>query len=167
MVSGLKTGFNSLQAGNFFQTHHRRQVGLCGYSVSIPFKRETSSKLGSAWGQEYLPTVSIPFKRETSSKLVAVFTFTFTFTGFNSLQAGNFFQTHHLWMAECYPTGVSIPFKRETSSKPKVGEEKPRRRKSFNSLQAGNFFQTHPLSSTNLQEEKSFNSLQAGNFFQT
>ena len=161
--------FNSLQAGNFFQTSRRRFLFYENSKVSIPFKRETSSKLGGVQ--------SFPLER---------------WFCFNSLQAGNFFQT----TLTIRSSRAMISFQFPSSGKllPNVNIDALELTlvpQSFNSLQAGNFFQTtltirssramisfqfpssgkllpnRLLRRTKKKSTLCFNSLQAGNFFQT
>ena len=137
-------GFNSLQTGNFFQTFFLLILAYPMYKVSIPFKRETSSKLG----HQYATRLHLP--------------------SFNSLQTGNFFQTAvclcsllSTWEAFQFPSnGKLLP-----NSLLSQGLQQMFKR--FNSLQTGNFFQTGSLAGRPELQEKSFNSLQTGNFFQT
>ena len=188
--------FNSLQTGNFFQTrllastlprlhlqfqfpsngkllpNFRIGTGFQGSNryVSIPFKRETSSKQQAIEGVGIKPVlVSIPFKRETSSK-------------------------REVWGSGCKLVWVSIPFKRETSSKPDIWAQYLARlhlefqfpsngkllpnpfmlrtafvtvTTGFNSLQTGNCFQTGLAGEQTGSLTPCFNSLQTGKFFQT
>ena len=113
--------------------------------------------------------VSIPFKRETSSKLEDTTSVTngsvimFQFPSNGKLlpnSTGDFVAVK--------PFFVSIPFKRETSSKLGVSMKFQKGFKTcFNSLQTGNFFQTFDFGNTGTPRQTSFNSLQTGNFFQT
>ena len=65
--------------------------------VSIPFKRETPSKLETITPTEVEEMFSIPFKRETPSKLnksTGLWQCLYT-QSFNSLQTGNSIQTRY------------------------------------------------------------------------
>ena len=87
---------------------------------------------------------------------------------FNSLQAGNSYQTKSKAEAQKRSQGVSIPFKRETPTKQKVRAILCKNGlPSFNSLQAGNSYQTPPPSGGSRKWNYCFNSLQAGNSYQT
>ena len=86
--------FNSLQTGKPIQRHGiRRGQSVRQHPVSIPFKRESLSKVLKEARTEAVAFVSIPFKRESLSKV-----------------AENFATLSNLY-------GVSIPFKRESLSK--------------------------------------------------
>ena len=61
--------FNSLQTGRYIKSIPRRVCILRGTLVSIPFKREGTSKdRGKHWRTSPPHQVSIPFKREGTSK---------------------------------------------------------------------------------------------------
>ena len=95
MVSLLATaaiGFNSLQAGNFFQTCKK-------YWRNVRGIRFNSLQAGNFF-QTRIPGRDVKYK-----------------WSFNSLQAGNFFQTWQFWFWLGIGIAVSIPFKRETSFK--------------------------------------------------
>ena len=63
-------GFNSLQTGKHIQTVPCMRLMASLGTVSIPFKRESTSKLvTNEVGSVDLCKVSIPFKRESTSKL--------------------------------------------------------------------------------------------------
>ena len=142
-LSCTRMSFNSLQAGNFFQTLCLTPyLGIDNAVFQFPSSGKLLPNTVVLVSLILVGCVSIPFKRETSSKLEAGWGFHNGSTvGFNSLQAGNFFQTGntiHFQLKEVkfqfpssgklLPNGccgkgspdgdlVSIPFKRETSSK--------------------------------------------------
>ena len=88
------------------------------YNVSIPFKRESISKVAqSRAGIRGGMKVSIPFKRESISK------------------------AFREKFADADIT-VSIPFKRESISKAKAKDDKRKSGLSFNSLQTGKYIQS-------------------------
>ena len=61
--------FNSLQTGKRIQSRFEDfEEKSCGASVSIPFKRESGSKVIGNFGLIWVLPVSIPFKRESGSK---------------------------------------------------------------------------------------------------
>ena len=118
----VSPGFNSLQTGKCIQSLFEKgiceigqcfnslQTGKCiqslcnacpttGYSVSIPFKRESVSKEVNYQGFLRNDQVSIPFKRESVSKAVAPD------------------------ISEEVLSEVSIPFKRESVSKVYIKSE--------------------------------------------
>ena len=65
---GARNSFNSLQAGNSYQTRIE-SLHEMAVQVSIPFKRETPTKQFMYFGFGENPIqVSIPFKRETPTK---------------------------------------------------------------------------------------------------
>ena len=104
--------FNSLQTGKRIQSHlHLWNRHLI--SVSIPFKRESVSKVVALNLPFRISRVSIPFKRESVSKV------------------------HNLWVGAGAMNAVSIPFKRESVSKERMQGSPPAPPKSFNSLQTG------------------------------
>ena len=130
--------------------------------VSIPFKRESGSKVYTLVTKKRVSTVSIPFKRESGSKVdeITVKTgevlfqfpsngkadpksvteferYLWLYEGFNSLQTGKRIQSQ-LWFSYGHLQDVSIPFKRESGSK--VFDEEidvVDRHDGFNSLQTG------------------------------
>ena len=91
-----KTGrcFNSLQTGNHIQSRTYLN-GIPGSDlVSIPFKRETISKVSRRISLMVVQgCVSIPFKRETISKALILVPKKGKSLCFNSLQTGNHIQS--------------------------------------------------------------------------
>ena len=89
--------------------------------VSIPFKRESVSKVKSRikYQKPKKAVVSIPFKRESVSKVILQPPlFQWLYTRFNSLQTGKRIQrrlTMSAFSSDLFK--VSIPFKRESVSK--------------------------------------------------
>ena len=93
-----KVSFNSLQTGNPIQRDSQSAEFGVGVTVSIPFKRETLSKVH--WTEAEMRAqnciVSIPFKRETLSKVNVLNAPGGVKISFNSLQTGNPIQSHNL-----------------------------------------------------------------------
>ena len=88
--------------------------------VSIPFKRESLSKVNEGNGDEsnLNKEVSIPFKRERLSKVTREkFEKYEDALGFNSLQTGKPIQSDWRARIMTHAKRVSIPFKRESLSK--------------------------------------------------
>ena len=87
--------FNSLQTGKRIQSQHKGATHQT--TVSIPFKRESVSKVGSMNGRLEMANgliVSIPFKRESVSKGLEILnTLTLCILCFNSLQTGKRIQS--------------------------------------------------------------------------
>ena len=143
----LSESFNSLQTGKRIQRAKERTLklsrvlkfqfpsngkaypkrlatGRCRSScslVSIPFKRESVSKVKSRikYQKPKKAVVSIPFKRESVSKVILQPPlFQWLYTRFNSLQTGKRIQrrlTMSAFSSDLFK--VSIPFKRESVSK--------------------------------------------------
>ena len=136
--------FNSLQTGKRIQSNYVPPYSVGGtYQVSIPFKRESVSKVLTKINFSLLTTsfnslqtgkriqseqhqiqlelhrVSIPFKRESVSKDEALLDRLRVGSGFNSLQTGKRIQRggkHKMTIK----IKVSIPFKRESVSKEEI-----------------------------------------------
>ena len=96
------------------------KMAMVNTIVSIPFKRESVSKVSEKSPHSSRPGVSIPFKRESVSKVLSLPTpfHTSKCTGFNSLQTGKCIQSIFT-MKDNVGAFVSIPFKRESVSKVK------------------------------------------------
>ena len=112
--------------------------------------------------------VSIPFKRESISKVATPKWREYKTQGFNSLQTGKHIQSLKRDIIEKITDRVSIPFKRESISKVKeLRPENPLSSVRFNSLQTGKHIQSKAKRSTQIMTfEKSFNSLQTGKHIQ-
>ena len=134
--------FNSLQAGNSYQTRHPPAPKV-GSQVSIPFKRETPTKLAicvinikSSLSKFQFPS-SGKLLPNTHIDSIASSTIEFQFPSSGKLLPnwrGDFLMN---------PRKVSIPFKRETPTKHNSSSiNNFRFQPGFNSLQAGNSYQT-------------------------
>ena len=141
----VEKGFNSLQTGKCIQSNPSLLPGLGGkHSVSIPFKRESVSKVhGKVDGiQGSIDSVSIPFKRESVSKA-------------NSKQLpkelGKMFQFPS--NGKVYPKAISVMWKLRSTA-------------CFNSLQTGKCIQSAIKRSVGVYSFNCFNSLQTGKCIQ-
>ena len=147
VTRGAEESFNSLQTGKHIQTSLGIAVSSPLSGVSIPFKRESTSKRTMALivlaascrvsipfkrestSKPYLRAshrgisipVSIPFKRESTSKQKITFLWRCLVSSFNSLQTGKHIQTKGIQLQKRLRCSVSIPFKRESTSKLVVG----------------------------------------------
>ncbi len=163
-----RKSFNSLRAGNTFQTRSGDDDGVLrnvsfqfpssGKYLPNPNRQRTHErqvlKFQFPSSGKYLPNlsvtsvrktrekkVSIPFEREIPSKPVVLSNRSVRLNSFNSLRAGNTFQTlnpvpHFQFLY------VSIPFEREIPSKLTSPNRTVAGTIRFNSLRAGNTFQT-------------------------
>ena len=133
--------FNSLQTGKRIQRASLPVAMILGHFVSIPFKRESVSKVMTTLISVLTKQVSIPFKRESVSKASSGSGSKGSSSGFNSLQTGKRIQrcttsgnSGGIASFNSLQTGkriqssllilflvllaiVSIPFKRESVSK--------------------------------------------------
>ena len=133
--------FNSLQTGKRIQSHNPKSRCQTTHLVSIPFKRESVSKVQPLTTTFPKSPVSIPFKRESVSKV-------------------------RVSVIVKETKEVSIPFKRESVSKDcrlmLLATVVP----SFNSLQTGKRIQSTQEMRMRFGR-KSFNSLQTGKRIQS
>ena len=115
-----KTRFQFPSNGKAYPKLNATRICGKGRKVSIPFKRESLSKVMVplfGCGIKEVETVSIPFKRESLSK-EGTASGTKTMTGsFNSLQTGKPIQRNLSRFRKRFLRTVSIPFKRESLSK--------------------------------------------------
>ena len=137
-----RMSFNSLQTGKQIQSEDFSLKQLCVW-VSIPFKRESRSKVRKRTGQVCRPW------------------------SFNSLQTGKQIQSSSRFGWGGAMLIVSIPFKRESRSKVNPDYDMDSSTYSFNSLQTGKQIQRHKVSPRPKAKSWRFNSLQTGKQIQS
>ena len=97
----ITIGFNSLQTGKCIERSCEGCTEASPAFVSIPFKRESASKVIKLDILQRLDRVSIPFKRESASKVHQQGSPQQHSKGFNSLQTGKCIESHQ--NPCCYP----------------------------------------------------------------
>ncbi len=94
-------GFNSLQTGKYIQRRYLKPYCSKHILVSIPFKRESISKvkIKKNWSGD-TEGVSIPFKRESISKGIELITKFYFFKEFQFPSNGKVYPKRKKWQEE-------------------------------------------------------------------